>query len=391
MARMPIWLKLKSKFQMSQDKEKNNEDSVENIPNKEGELVVGSSLLELEQKAIEVAGKILDEPFNAFDPVSYLKEFYPDLNPGSALQIMQIIEDNENKEETKTTTDIRIIRELFSNESTDLGEKSLESLENCCILDFMLRKAVPEILKDRPEDHLKILDIGGGPTIYQHIPLMGIADKITHSEYLSGNREEIKRWKEGTSSFDWKSFFSTYQLYLKSHPDIAGNANEEVQNRFKEMVSEETSVSKLEDELRRKINDDILPCDVSREDLGMGNIEQAYDLINIGREGSAELITSNFCIESIKDSQEFWQSGIENVTSKVPKDGFFLMTAIRNATWYKVGEETMPAYPVNAENIRVELEKQGFEIKIMSELVGSEKEVIGYDGMVFVLAKRIEG
>jgi hypothetical protein len=163
-------------------------------------------------------------------------------------------------------------------------------------------------------------------------------------------------------------------------------ATEEIQDRFKRMSLDETGV--LENELREKIIN-ILPVDVFREDLGMGGEEEKFDVVNVGREGSAELITSNFCIESATADHDLWQRGIENVTSKVPKDGFLLMTAIRNAKWYKVGDERMPAVPVNAESLSLELEKQGFEIRSISELVGSEQEVVGYDGMVFVLAKRI--
>lgn len=373
---------------MPQDKEKKeissqNEDINTLEKNPSGNIIDYA----LEEKAIKVAEIELNEPFDSFDPVSYMKEFYAELNPVFALRVMEIIENSEQKEGTKTVIDIRTIQEIMKKESMDFGIKSLESLENCCINDFMLRKAVPEILKDRPEDHLKILDIGGGPTIYQHIPLMGITDSITHSEYLKANRDEINNWKDGKSNFNWKSFFATYKSYLETHPDISKNATQEVQDHFKEITSQE--IEKTENQLREKIKN-VLYVDVFRENLGMVEDDESFDLIKIGKEGSIGLITSNFCIESATDNHEFWERGIANVTAKVPKDGFLLMTAIRNASWYKVGDEQMPAVPVNAESLSVELKKQGFEIKIVSEIIGSEKEVVGYDGMVFVLAKRIE-
>ncbi len=370
---------------MSDNKEENKINFTENDENVENISTTVSYSQKLENEAIKLTEEILNDPFDEFDSISYLKEFYPNLNSEFALRAMQIIEETEKVEEEKILIDIRIVKELLKKENINFGEKALESLENCCINDFLLRKAVPEILKDRPEDHLKILDVGGGPTIYQHIPLMGIADSIIHSEYLKSNRDEIKNWKDGKSEFSWESFFVTYQEYLKNHNNIASSANEEVRNRFREIAS--GGINVLEDKLREKIVN-ILACDVSKKDLGMGSIEETYDLVNVGREGSVELITSNFCIESIKDSQEFWQTGMENIASRVPKDGFLLMTAIRNASWYKVGDERMPAFAVNAESISEKLRKEGFEIKIISELVGSEKDVVGYDGMVFVLAKR---
>jgi hypothetical protein len=372
---------------MPKDNEENeNNISPEQVESSEKISISSSTDQEIEKKAARIAEQKLCEPFDAFNPISYLEEFYPELNPEFALRVMQTIERVEKVEAEKTVIDIQTIKELLEKESVNLGEKALESLENCAILYFMLRKAVPEILKDRPEDHLNILDVGGGPTIYQHIPLMGIANSITHSEYLGVNRQEIQSWKEGISDFDWKSFFSTFQLYLQTHPDIADSGTREVQERFKEMALEETSI--LEDKLREKIVG-ILPVNVFREDLGMEDNQKDFDVVNVGREGSVELITSNFCIESATANYALWQQGVENVTSKVPKGGFLLMTAIRNADWYKVGDEQMPAVPVNADNLSVELENQGLEIRNISELVGSDKGVVGYDGMVFVLAKRV--
>lgn len=374
---------------MSHNNEENKTEDLdinqENINQKEQQPVSGS-ISEHEEKAVAVVIEKLNQPFEAFNTLSYLKEFYPDSDPVFALRAMQIIENSEQIQKNKTVIDIRVIKELLSKEYVNFNEKVLESLENCCITDFMLRKAVPEILKDIPDDHLNILDVGGGPTIYQHIPLMGVADSITHSEYLESNRNEIKKWREGISDFSWRSFFDTFQAYLKSHPNISKAATQEVQDRFRQMAQEENTI--LENQLRGKIRD-ILPVDVFREDLGMGENEKRFDLVNVGREGSAQIITSNFCVESATADNNEWKRGIENITSRVPQGGFLLMTAIRNANWYKVGDERMNAVPVNAENLSAELKQQGFEIRNISELIGSEQEVVGYDGMVFILAKRI--
>jgi hypothetical protein len=66
------------------------------------------------------------------------------------------------------------------------------------------------------------------------------------------------------------------------------------------------------------------------------------------------------------------------------------LTAIRNASWYQDGlsEEKMPAVKVTEEDIKDILQKNHFRIINLEVLEGSEKEAVGYDGMVFVFAQK---
>ncbi len=362
----------------------------EDQENKETQQSSVSLDQERNKRAIALGAEVMGEPGVAmagFVVISYLKEFYPELKPDLAIRIMEIVKSNERDVSGVTTTDIKGIKEDLEKNSIHLGEKALESLENCVILDFMLRKALPLILEAKPEDHLKILDVGGGPTIYQHIALMGIADSIVHAEFLSENREEVEKWKQGKSEFVWSSFLETFTSYLKEHPEISAGEKtaEDVKDRFAKMSA--SSAQELEDILRDKVKE-VISCDVFREDLGMGEDRVNSDLLNFGREGYGQLITSNFCIESATADRGLWEKGIKNVSKKVSENGFLMMTAIRNAKWYKVGYEKMDAVPISAHDLYAELEKNGFDIVTSSELVGSNQEEVGYDGMVFVLARK---
>jgi hypothetical protein len=335
-----------------------------------------------------------NDPFlEGFDPVAYLKEFYPALDSKISARVLEIISELhlEIKEGDISRIDIRPIREMITREFGDSGEKTLESIENICIFRFMLQTAIPEILKQKPEDHLRILDVGGGPTIYQHILLMGISKpgSIFHTEYLDANRSEVERWISGASEFDWKSYFAFYQAYLARNPDVFLGATKEVQDRFRWMEKETPEA--LEAYLRTQIAA-VLPVDVFREDLGISGEHalQDPDVVHIGKEGSAQLVTSNFCIESATPSEEQWKKGIRNVAAQVPEGGFLLMTAIRNAKKYKVGLHEMPAVPVDAQKLSQTLREEGFHMLSISELIGSDLATVGYDGMVFVLAQRKE-
>ena len=80
-------------------------------------------------------------------------------------------------------------------------------VENVFILDFQ-RKVAGEILRVFPEDHIHILDLGGGPTVYQHALASLSADRITHSDLLPQNLKEVQHWVDGASNaYDWDAYF----------------------------------------------------------------------------------------------------------------------------------------------------------------------------------------
>src|SRR5689334_12770583 len=56
-------------------------------------------------------------------------------------------------------------------------------------------------------DSLDILEIGGGPTVYQLISAAPFAKSITFTDYLSANVDEVKNWSEGSpDAFSWDPF-----------------------------------------------------------------------------------------------------------------------------------------------------------------------------------------
>lgn len=318
------------------------------------------------------------DDFSGFDPVEYLRLYYPEIDPAQVNAISKAIRQSEQN----GVVSLSLLKENLSQ--SDAHEVGAETLENYCIYDFMLRRAIPRILQEIPDDHLHILDIGGGPTIYQHIPLIGIADSIVHAEYLEANRDELQSWKSGLSTFSWASYVQYCQEYFRSNAGQFSMATPDVQERLRSFAEQPEATA--ENDLRDRITQ-IIPVNAFVPDLGIPT-DIRPDVVNVSREGSIELMTSNFCIESATADPELWKQGIKNICDQVPAGKFLLMTAIRNAEHYTVGDKTMPAVPVNGESITVELRAQGFEILELQELTGSNKQSVGYDGMVFVLAKK---
>lgn len=361
------------------DKLKTNSEIIEDNSNGSGTTKTS------DQIAAELVDEELKKPFDKFNPYSYLKEFYKEIDPTNFETISQAIMEIEENGGNSSVISLEKLKEFISNKGIDTNEEVTTTLENYAIYDFLFRKAIPQILKYRPDDHLKVLDVGGGPTIYQHLLINYISDSIIHSEYSSDNRAAIEDFLKNNSEFDWHSFTNLAQMYFKKYlPNI--NANEEVMATLRSL-SEETDPEVIEDRVRSLIKG-VVPVDVFQEGLGLENRE-SYDLTSVSREGSVELCTSNFCVESATADRATWEEGMKNIGETIKPGGFLLMTAIRHATWYKVGDETMPAVSVDVTDITQNLIEQGFEIIESSELIGSDQKEVGYDGMVFILARKI--
>jgi len=148
-----------------------------------------------------------------FDPQEYIDLYYPPIDPTIFIKVSEVLSSCETSEEGSPLRilDIQKIEKKFKTEDSSFNT---EALENYCIYDFIIRHVLPCLLEKRPDDHFTILDIGGGPTIYQHIPLALVADSITHGEFLSANRETIELWRQG-NGHDWSDYISFCQNYIK--------------------------------------------------------------------------------------------------------------------------------------------------------------------------------
>jgi len=315
-----------------------------------------------------------------FDPRKYIELYYPPIEEKPVKQISDILARIETR---KKETDVEVTKidgEALESQ-LDTGA-SIELIENYCIYDFIARKALPAMLAKQPDDHFTVLDVGGGPTIYQHIPLLGVSRRITHAEYLDANRHEVMRWKQGVG-YDWSTYISCWQSYLTLHPEAYSMATDDVQETLRALS---TSDSKQYHEQMIECVKDVIPVDVFNPNIIFG--QEGYDAVSVGKWGSVDLLTSHFCIESATADADKWKAGIGNIAKKVNEDGFLLMTAIRNAEWYKVGDNKLPAVPVDYEVIAKELEPHGFKVLTASELLTHNQQEVGYDGMVFILAQK---
>lgn len=326
-----------------------------------------------------------EQRFNSKD---YLKNYYPPLNSAVSNQILQKI------------------KELPANIPLDAGTVAeelgvpIEAVENVSIINFQT-EVTKELLRAYPEDHINVLDVGGGPSVYQHMALSFVTDNIVHAEFLEQNRNEAKKWiLDEPDAYDWNSYLEFVKTTCKNDPEFIQlweHALEtqagDTENLYPRLMAQsrgkilDGSTEEFKTYVRQRLIGHEIPVDAFQADLDTS--PYGYDFIQaITRESLAEVVSSNFMIESATGDRQKWQAGLENITSRIKPDGYLAMTAIRNADWYAVGDERMPAVKVSADDLEKTLTSMDFEIVKMQEIEGSDKETTGYDGMIFVFARR---
>lgn len=266
-----------------------------------------------------------------------------------------------------------------------------EVVENASIL-YHLSSIAERIARSVHNQRVSVLDVGGGPTLYQHIPLALISDAIVHAEPLEVNRKEVLDYlTRSEEAYDWSAYIRATSTFLaKSQSRFP-----ELSRRREEMsdVLPEAGGLELESAWRlliaERIAGRVVPCDAFRPDLELADGTALRDALNAAdMANGAVLVESNFLLESATDSLEQWGRGLDALANHVAPGGFLSMMAIRNARWYRSGEERVPAVPVDESFLRQELERRSFTLDQVHVLTGSDSQSFGYDGMVFLLANK---
>lgn len=328
----------------------------------------------------------LHEIFSARD---YLQTYYPrDFDQEAFFSAIQLVH-----QKMLGAGKILDARELSSE-----GLLSSEVVENAVIFCFLERVA-SRLLEIFPRGDAMLLDVGGGPTLYQHIPLCLNVATIVHGDFLPENQREVLMYLDHDSrAYSWKNYFSMVQKMLRENEqyqsllDVQGLSNDDTIKDHAECLKEilfSNGTEAFEGRLRQALKRNVISCDVFSPDLERdGQSLLAQILENTTRRGFPDIISAHFLVESATGDYEQWEKGVAHLVDLLPKGGCFIMTAIRNASWYRVGVEKVPAVSVNEQMIEKFLEEHGIVVEDMWVLLGSDKENHGYDGMVFVFARK---
>jgi len=258
----------------------------------------------------QVPSVLATEPFVPFDPVAYLNEYYSHLGP-------------ENQEL------LHFLHEAYARIFAQLAMA-------------------------------RVLEFGGGPTIYQLISAAQYPVSIDFSDYLAVNLTAVHMWLQNRPErFHWDDFIR----YVLDHEGEGSDGD---------------AIEKRAQLIRRKVND-LMHCDAKKIHPLGSMCHAQYDIVSI-----------NFVLESITTELAEWNRLVDNVEPLIKPQGYVLMSAIIGATQYRIGELFFPAVPISPETITSKLKQKHFSI-VCTRCIGAEhKEKQGYEGIFMVLARKGE-
>ena len=217
--------------------------------------------------------------FTNFSAQAYLKEYYSDLNP-----------------------------------------------ENKMLLSFYDKfyKSIPRVST--------MLEVGGGPTIYQLISACEKVDSIVFSEFAESNRDEIKRFINGDKdAWNWDSYIS-YVLEKDGKIPTA------------------KVIGKIKNKIRSKITR-VIFCDIRVNDPLTPEKFPLFDLLSMGS-----------VADSIAATEEELQTCLKNAFSMLKSGGYFVGFFAKNfKTWTQL-DTIYHIYPIDEKYVRDIFPKLGLKI-----------------------------
>ncbi len=212
-----------------------------------------------------------------------------------------------------------------------------------------------KIYSKMKSDSYKLLEVGGGPTVYQLLSAANKVKSITFTDYSENNLDKIRDWQKNNSqAFQWDDF-TRYVLSLEDKP----KGGSEVEER-----------SKL---LRKKIT--------SIEPLNLNNLNDK--LVD-----SFDIVQSNFCPESATDDITEYKNMLDNIHSYLKPKGILLMTALEGAIVYKSGDSYFPAIYLDEDFAQKYLSEAGFRILSISKKNSEKPSESKYHGILFIEAEK---
>jgi len=236
---------------------------------------------------------------------------------------------------------------VFGNAETPRGV----SEENLALLRFYAKTQKELRSTDKA---LSMLEVGGGPTIYQLISLSKLASRICFTDFLRPNLQAVENWIRTGSDKRWVSYIRMALQYECGRVPTAREI----------MIREQ--------ELKRKIS--LARYDVLR-DRFFATAPEKFDLVS-----------SNFCAECVSQSKTLWFQALKNMSKRISEGGYLVMTALRMASTYNIRGHVLPSTPIDEEDLLMALLDLGF-----SNIDVSSKDCLGknkYNGMIYVLARK---
>lgn len=196
----------------------------------------------------------------------------------------------------------------------------------------------------------QLLELGGGPTISHLLSSSGKMETIVFAEFLRVNRAEIKKFlANDVTSFNW-------QKYL-----------------FYAAKLEKIKPRQIAERIRAKVTK-VIPCDLNKPRPIA--LKQKFDVVSV-----------NFCPESITDSQVKFAGYFKKIASYVKPAGWLVMCLLRKSNYYPVGKLLFPACYVDAPMLKRLLKENNFTKTDFKEIIFKSD---GINGNIMFSAQKSE-
>jgi hypothetical protein len=203
----------------------------------------------------------------------------------------------------------------------------------------------------------RVLEFGGGPTIYQLISAAKYLVSIDFSDYLNVNLQELTAWlHDDPKQFPWDAFIG-YALMREGDPSTPA------------LIRRRARL------IRRKVKR-LLHCDARIPDPLGAEYRALY-----------QIVSANFVLEAITQELADWDALIDNVLTLVKPNGYLIICTVVGASSYRVGELYYPATPITPEIATAKLRQRNFSITLTHSVAAEHQERQGYEGIFMVLAQ----
>lgn len=205
-------------------------------------------------------------------------------------------------------------------------------------------------------DGLEILEVGGGPTIYQLLSASRQARSIVFSDFLDTTLAEVREWlSEGPRAFDWTP-------YLARVAELEGSGDGGIP----------ALAARLRSVVRRLVH-----CDLTADPPLAPDDTTEYDVVS-----------SAFCLEGISQDRRLFSDFLKRVGTLLRPGGRLVATVVRESEAYKVGPRVFPACFLDEGALVRALERAGFcDVRIRSRATSEDH---GYTGIMGTTAVRAE-
>ena len=179
-----------------------------------------------------------------------------------------------------------------------------------------------------------LLELGGGPCIYDFISAAPYVAEIYHSDFIKNCRDEVLLWRnKDCHAYDWSPYFKHIVSTLEGKSD----PNAVVEREMKLRSILKTSFT----------------CNVRESPIVPSFLK------------CPTIICANFCLEVSLPSKDSYNAALKEIFEMLEPNGFFVMLLSLECSWYTINSTRFSCISLKPKDVEDALKNVGFVIRFM--------------------------